>query len=489
MGSAAIVWFLVVGGLLMVVAVIQAYVKRLPVTTSMLYLAVGAAIGPWGLGLLKLDAVGRHAVLVEHLSELAVIISLFAAGLKLRMPLADRRWRAPVLLATLSMVLAIAAVAALGVWALGLSLGVAVLLGAILAPTDPVLASDVQVDHPDDSDRLRLMLTSEAGLNDGTAFPFVLLGLGLMGLEGGLAAGHEPHPLGAFGLRWLTVDVLWAITSGLAIGWFAGRGVGRLILYLRRKHQVATGTDDLLCLGLIASSYGLTLAVVGYGFLAVFAAGLSVRRLEVEASGTASADEAERHAQEVVRAAVLDDVPAAGAPVAAGGLRARLEHAAATQPEAAAVFMTGELLRVNENLERLAEIALVVVIGALLTLHTFDFAVLWFVPLLLCVIRPLAVLPVLHALGTTRLPRRLAAWFGIRGIGSVYYLMYGINHGLDEATATRLMNLTLATITVSIVVHGVSVTPLMRWYSRKPEAKASSPGDAAGATAVETRLP
>jgi len=494
MGSTAIVWFLLVGALLVVVAVVQAYVKRLPVTTAMLYLGVGVALGPWGLGLLRLDAIGRHAAPLEHLAELAVIISLFAAGLKLRMPLRDRRWRAPLLLATVSMALTVAAVAAVGVWGLGLPLGAAILLGAILAPTDPVLASDVQVDHPDDSDRLRLTLTGEAGLNDSTAFPFVLLGIGLIGLEGGITPGHEIHGLGAFGWQWAALDVFWAGAAGVAIGWFSGRGVGRLILYLRREHHLATGTDDLLGFGLIALSYGVALAVHAYGFLAVFAAGLSLRRIELEASGEASADEAERHAREVIRKAVLEDEQGDKArteadPGAPGGLRERMEHAAATRPETAAVFMTGELLRVNENIERLGEIVLVVVVGALLTARTFEPAVIWFVPLLLCVLRPLAVLPVLRGIGAKRVPRRLAAWFGIRGIGSIYYLMHAINHGIDEATATRLTHLTLATITVSIVVHGVTVTPLMRWYSGRPEAKAASPDDAAGGTAANAGRP
>ena len=148
----------------------------------MLYLAVGLGVGPIGLGLVARDTVG-DAHLLERRTEVAVLVSLFTSGLKLSLPLSDRRWRLPIRLAFGSMAITVAAVAALA-WALfDLPLGAAILLGAILAPTDPVLASDVQLEEPGDRDRLRFALTGEGGMNDGTAFPFVMLGLGLLGLH------------------------------------------------------------------------------------------------------------------------------------------------------------------------------------------------------------------------------------------------------------------------------------------------------------------
>jgi NhaP-type Na+/H+ or K+/H+ antiporter len=183
-------WFVIAGVLLISMALTASLLRRAPLTASMFYLAAGAVLGPSGAGLLRLDAV-EDASLLELLTEVVVIISLFTAGLKLRLPLTDRRWRAPVLLATLAMVLTVGSVAAVGVAVLGLSMGAAVLLGALLAPTDPVLASDVQVSDEHDAERVRFGLTGEAGLNDGTAFPFVMLGLGLMGA----------HELGAYGWR------------------------------------------------------------------------------------------------------------------------------------------------------------------------------------------------------------------------------------------------------------------------------------------------
>jgi NhaP-type Na+/H+ or K+/H+ antiporter len=146
---------LIIGLLLIGMTLGGSFLSRLPLSAAMLYLGVGVAIGPLGLDLLRLNALDNR-MLLERLTEIAVLISLFTAGMKLELPLRNRRWRVPVQLATVSMTLTVAAIAALGVWGLGLSLGGAVLLGAILAPTDPVLASDVQVANAADRDRLRL---------------------------------------------------------------------------------------------------------------------------------------------------------------------------------------------------------------------------------------------------------------------------------------------------------------------------------------------
>ena len=199
------VWFVIAGALLVGIALAGSVLKRLPLTAAMFYVAAGAALGPWGAGLLHIDAL-RDAELLERFTEVAVIISLFTAGLKLRLPGSDRRWRPAILLASFAMLLTVAAIAAFAVLVLGFPLSAAVLLGAILAPTDPVLASDVQVEHAGDAEPLRFSLTAEAGLNDGTAFPFVMLGLGLMGA----------HELGDYGWRWATIDLAGRCSPGLA---------------------------------------------------------------------------------------------------------------------------------------------------------------------------------------------------------------------------------------------------------------------------------
>ncbi|MDQ4078177.1 MAG: cation:proton antiporter, partial [Chloroflexota bacterium] len=176
------IWFVIIGALLISVALAGSVMERLPLTSAMFYMALGVVLGPVGFGLIQFDPVAQAGIL-ERLTEVVVIISLFSAGLKLRTPLHDGRWRLPVRLAFISMTVTVGLIALAGVTLLGLPIGAAVLLGAALAPTDPVLASDVQVRSPTDRDRLRFSLTGEAGLNDGTAFPFVMLGVGLLGLH------------------------------------------------------------------------------------------------------------------------------------------------------------------------------------------------------------------------------------------------------------------------------------------------------------------
>ena len=428
---------IIFGLLLIAMTMGSSFLARLPLSAAMLYLAVGVGIGPLGLGLLHLDAL-KNTVLLERLTEVAVLISLFTTGLKLELPFSDQRWRIPVQLATVSMLVTVAGITALGVWGLGLSLGAAVLLGAILAPTDPVLASDVQVANPGDRDRLRFGLSGEGGLNDGTAFPLVMLGLGWLGL----------HELGDNNWRWWTVDVLWAVAGGLGLGYLLGTLVGRAILYLRVRHREALGSDEFIAFGLIALAYGVALLAQTYGFLAVFAAGLALRRIDAAPAAAPSGSKPEP---------------------------------AATGAEAPAQMMKA-VARFNSQLESFAEVGIVLAVGVLIATVEFHSGVLWFVPVLFLLIRPLAVYVGLLGTRVKGTQRNLMGWFGIRGIGSLYYLLYAINHGIEPALAERLLSLTLAVVVASVVAHGISVTPLMKRYEarrtakKKPDAAAVEPG-------------
>jgi len=424
------VGFLVGGALLVSMALAGTVVRRLPLTTALLYLVMGVLVGPFAMGLLSLEPV-LNSSLLERVAEIAVNISLFTAGLKLRVPWRDARWRVALRLALGSMVLTVGLVAVVGVVLLELPLGAAILLGAILAPTDPVLASDVQVAHPDDRDRLRVGLTGEAALNDGTAFPFVMLGLGLLGL----------HDLGSNGLRWLAVDVLWAVPGGLFIGAFLGTLVGRVVVYLRAKHNEALGLDEFLALGLVALAYGVALMCHAYGFLAVFAAGAALR--EVERAGTGS----ER----------LVKLPADPSVAKENGLTPAV--------------LAAEVLRFNEQLERLGEVTVVLLVGSMLTRAHVQLDAVIVVPLLMLVIRPLSVWLGLMRAPVSLVQRNLMMFFGIRGIGSIYYLAYAINHGLPTSLAIRLTAITLVTIATSVLLHGISVTPLMTRYDQHVRAK------------------
>ena len=259
-------WFILIGCLMLARGMATTTLSRLPFTSSIVYMLVGLTLGPAVLGVFTVDAIDQSHLL-ETLTEIAVLISLFSAGVKMPVPIRRARWAPAVRLAWLSMTITVALVAAFAYFVLGMPLGAGVLLGAILAPTDPVLATDVQVRHADDRDQLRFTLTCEAGMNDGSGFPFVMLGLGLLGV----------YELGDYGWQWVARDVVWATLAAIAIGLAGGAALARLGWMLRGqdpKHEVL---DDLVGLGLIAVVYGVSVLCHAWGFLAVFFAGVALR--------------------------------------------------------------------------------------------------------------------------------------------------------------------------------------------------------------------
>ncbi len=447
------VWFALGGTLLLAMSLGSSYISRLPFSSAMLYLAIGAALSPLWLAVTALNA-ETHSSALELLAEIVVLISLFTSGLKLSPGLRDRRWMPSLRLAVVSMLITVALVAVAGVTLLGLSLGAAILLGGILAPTDPVLASEVQVTEPTDRDQLRFALTAEGGLNDGTAFPIVMLGLGLMGL----------HEIGAIGWRWLAVDVFWAVAAGIVIGAALGTGVGKLVLYVRRRHKEAVGLDNFLAVGLIAAAYGAALMLNAYGFLAVFAAGAALRRVEqIQTAASASAPPTESK----IATPAKDDDQLSSHP---GILDSAHKEELATDEKHASAYMAYAVLSFNEQLERIGEVIVVIVIGMLL--WSVDWRdVSWiFVGLMFFVFRPISVALGLAGSGMSKSQKRLIAWFGIRGVGSLFYLMYAINYDLPPDVASTLAATTLSVVAASIVLHGVSVTSLMDRYARDKRA-------------------
>ncbi len=413
-------WFLGLGALLLTIGFSATRIRTLPVTTAMIYLGIGLIIGPTVLNAFHFNPL-KQSHLLEIVTEVAVLLSLFAAGMKMPVPVSFLRWRRPVLLAFLAMSITVALMALFGYYALGMSVGAAVLLGAILAPTDPVLASDIAVRHPGDQDRLRFSLTCEAGMNDGTAFPFVMLGLGLLGL----------HELGEFGVQWLLKDLLWATVAAIAIGIAAGKAVAHGAWMLRHKHRQHDLLDDFIRLGLIGTVYGISLYLNAWGFLAVFCAAVALRQMEYRLSGR-TADPAQLQ------------LP--------------------TQPPAKQISESS--LAFKEQLERLAEVVLVLLVGCTLFVDSWSWRAVGTALFLMLLARPLAVLTTLNLSRTPMRIRLLSGWFGVRGIGSLYYLMFAIEHGIDPELALELVHLTLIVITLSIILHGMSVRPLLQRFAR-----------------------
>jgi len=419
-------WFLFLGLLLLGMVLINSLLHRLPLTSPMVYLAAGWALGPSVIDALRPDPFVNAAVL-ERIAEVGLLLSLFTVGLQLKVPLRDRRWRLPLKLAFLSLSLMVGLVAAVGVLLLGLDLGLAILLGAILAPTDPVLATALQPEEGTVSHPVSFTLAAEGGLNDGAAYPFVLLGLAVMGL------GERPL------LQWLLVDLAWATVGGLAIGAALGALVGKSVVLLRSRRGQALGLDVFLGLGLIGTSYGLAHLCAVSGFLAVLAAGLALARVR----------------EEPVRGEPALQAPSAAAGHSYATLAGHSHHASETMRVSVEDF--------NEQMEKISEMGLVLLVGAMLHYAPVTFATWWFVPLLLLVLRPLSVLPAYAGERAGAVQVALAGWFGIRGVGSLFYLLLALRAGVAGAAADTLVSLTLWTVAASIVLHGLSARPLMRW--------------------------
>ena len=435
------------GALLLFMALLSAYLRRLPVTTSSIYLAIGLAVSPIGFNLIGVDII-ESKVLFEHLTEIAVIISLFVGGLKLRLPFKDPAWAASFRLAGPVMIASIAGVAVFAHFIFGLDWAVSILLGAILAPTDPVLASSVAVSDSADHDRMRYGLSGEAGFNDGAAFPFVIFGLLWMENDG----------LGSWVGGWALHRLIWAVPVGLLLGYFLGKGVGYLAIWLRSRHRDTDAPNDFLALALIALSYFAAETVGAWGFLAAFAAGVGFRRAE---TGTVKKNPVHESNNERNETGEInsDEHPPAEDLVSANVTEEELKN-----PSKAAGHVVSEIISFGDTAERLLEMLLVVLVGICLATY-WDWRA---VPLALAfffVIRPLATQIFLLGTPTGKVQRLLLGWFGIRGIGSLYYLSYALNHGFSK-NAVEAVSLTLSTVALSILIHGISTQPILDLYER-----------------------
>lgn len=404
-------WIFAAGGLAaLLAALLPGLLSRLPVSEPMVFL--GAGVVTWLLfdGLVTPDPI-EHGVLVEHLTEVCVIIALMGAGLAIDRPVGWRRWGAAWRLLIVTMPLTIVAVALLGWWGLGLAPAAALLLGAAVAPTDPVLASDVQVGEPSDSpeqeDEVRFALTSEAGLNDGLAFPFTYAAVAV-----GLAGLAPSEWLGG----WVVVDLLYRLAAGVAMGIVVGWVLSRLIFRRAIGTALAERGDGFVALAATFIAYGTTELVHGYGFIAVFVCACSIRSAE------------RQHGYHTVLHGFI------------------------------------------EQIERLVTVVVLVLLGGAIArgmLAPLTWLDVTLAVGLIFVLRPVFAWIALIGADGTRRERAAIAFFGVRGIGSIYYLAFGIGKLGDSADAERLWAIVGLVITLSVVVHGMSAHPAMRHVDTK----------------------
>lgn len=442
-------WMTLAGVLFLLIALLSAYIKDLPVTTSLIYLVVGLAVSPLVFDFIKIDVIAERKWF-EHLTEIAVIVSLFIGGLKLRLPPLDPAWYAAYALALPTMLFSIAGIALVAHYFFGISPAVAVLLGSFLAPTDPVLASTVSVEDAADKDRMRYGLSGEAGFNDGMAFPFVIFGL--MWLEKG--------SLGDWIGGWALHRLLWAVPAGLILGFLLGKLVGHLTVWLRAKHQDKTSPNDFLALALIFLAYVGAETIYAWGFLATFAAGLGLRQTEIKIVRENPLPAHERQSDNPE----TDAEKEISHPPAEKIAESKSEEEELKKPAVAVGFVVSEILSFGDTLERLLEFLLVLIVGIALAVH-WNWLAIPFALVFFFIIRPVFAMIFLWWTPTSLPQKFLMAWFGIRGIGSLYYLSYALNHGWNTETKT-VVDLVISTVALSIVLHGLSSQPVLNYYEK-----------------------
>lgn len=413
-----ILMLFVVGALVALVAWLPLVFRRAPLSLPIVCVILGAVL--FALPQVGFDPLPQtYPDITERLTEFVVIIALMGAGLKIDRIFNLRRWGVTWRLLGVTMMLSVAAIVLLGWTVLGLGLAGAILLAGTLAPTDPVLASDIQVGAPREGreDEVRFGLTSEAGLNDGLAFPFVNLAIALALV----ASGQKTD----WFVEWLTVSVLWEIGAGLGIGWAIGWLFGWLTFAIPVRSRLAATRDGFIVLAATFISYSVTEMLHCYGFLAVFITALAFRHADRDH---------DFHAQ-------MHD------------------------------FI--------EQIERMAMMVVLVLFGGALVsgllapLRPVDAAV---ASVIVLVVRPLTGMIGLIGWKRPLREKLILAFFGIRGVGSFYYLAYGLNAAPFEG-GDRLWAIVGLICLMSILLHGITVTPVMRGFDRSQGRDPDAEGD------------
>ena len=409
---------LALGGVILLVAWLPLLLKRLPLSLPIVCLGLGVALSftPWLRA--STSSLG-HDETLEQLNEAVVLIALMGAGLRLDRPFAVRRWGSTWRLLVFVMPLSIAAIFAAAHWGLGMAAPGALLLGAALAPTDPVLAADVQTGPPRQGEdgETRFGLTSEAGLNDGLALPFVMLAIALQ--------GHDAN-----WLRWVAIDLIGAVVLAGAIGWAIGWVAGYLIFRLPSLRLSDTG-DGLVAVGVTLVAFAVTELLHGNGFIAVFIAALTIR---------STCPDSEFH-------------------------------------EAMSEF--------SGQVERVLLVLVLIIFGwaigrGLLSPLTWTAAAVAIAALI--AIRPAAAWLGFLGSPVPTASKRLMGFFGIRGIGTLFYLQFAFNR-VAFAERQTIWAIAGLTILCSVLLHGVTATPLMNWADARRARKQRDAGQPVPGTA------
>ncbi|MGV3540806.1 MAG: cation:proton antiporter [Rufibacter sp.] len=404
--------FVVIGIAALSMAWLPTWFKNVPFSYAMLFVVVGFLLYKLPLGLPEPDPLRKNE-LALRLSELCVIITLMGTGIKINRRFSFFNWQVPLRLVSWTMLLCIAVLAWLAWQFLGFPVASAVLLAAAMAPTDPVLASDVQVGPPSEEveDAPRFALTAEAGLNDGMAFPFTWLAVALA-TQGLVSENWLAH--------WLSYDLLYRISVGVGAGFLVGRLLSFLLFRLPKKASFPKTEDGFVAISATLLVYGLTEMVHGYGFIAVFVTGLTIKHFEKNHS------------------------------------------------------YHRELHDFTDQIERILVVIVLILVGGSLSRGLLD-ALTWQGALVslafLLVVRPLAGYIGLLGVPVKQREKWAISFFGIRGIGSVFYLAFGLSHA-PFANPAEIWAVAGFTILLSIFLHGITATPIMRYLDRT-----RTPGD------------
>lgn len=385
--------------------------EDVPFSYAMLFVALGILLYSLPIDLPSLNPI-QNQELAIRLSELGVTITLMGTGIKINRAFGWKNWKIPFLLVLVTMLFCIGSLFFLGWWALGLAPASAMLLGAALAPTDPVLAADVQVGPPSEEkeDHVRFSLTAEAGINDGMAFPFTWLAIALAGA----ATTGKP-----WFWDWLQYDLIYKIIAGVAMGYVSGRVLAFLVFRLPRKINFPKTRDGFVAIAATLLVYGLTEIIHGYGFIAVFVAGLTLSSRE-------------RHHR-----------------------------------------YHRQLHDFTDQIERLILVVLLLLFGGSISEGLFQSLTITGALVGLAfvfIIRPLFAFLTLWRQTITFREKVTISFFGIRGIGSFYYLAFALSQATFQ-DAAELWSVIGFVVLLSVVVHGTLASPVMRYLDLRRTAK------------------